>query len=217
MVILLAAGVGLPAAAAAGDARVVPRWERVGGRTYRQWEVAAWRWQLSRLTIPPGARDPALCVRAGQHAPVWFLNADFDRRTSVLGACVVPAHSYIFVPSPSIDCSTVQARPLRAHGDAALRRCARREWQAASPRHAVLLDGQPLARPGFVVATPAFAFTMPAQDNYLSVPGATAGRAAAFGFADMLRPLSPGVHTLVRITAFAGSAPVRTTWLLAVR
>ncbi|HEU0317263.1 MAG TPA: hypothetical protein VFR49_08035, partial [Solirubrobacteraceae bacterium] len=101
--ILVAGAVALPAAAATGGGLVVPRWERVGGRTYRQWEVAAWRWQLSRLIISPGTRDPALCVRADQRAPVWFLNADFDRRTSVLGACVVPAHSYIFVPSPSID------------------------------------------------------------------------------------------------------------------
>jgi hypothetical protein len=205
-----------PASAAGGRAPVAPRGERVGGRTYVQWEAAAWRWQLAQLTIPAAVRDPALCVRGGQRAPVWFLNADFDRRDSVVGACVVPAGSFIFVPSPSIECSTVQPRPLRAHSNAALRRCARNEWRAAGARHAVLLDGRALSRPGFVVATPVFTFRMPARGNYLGVTGATGGRAAAFGYADMLRPLSRGVHALVRVTQFAGSAPRRTTWLLAV-
>jgi hypothetical protein len=204
------------ASAATPPNRVAIRGERIAGHTYVEWEVAAWQWELAHLTIPRSVPDPALCVTADQPQAVWFLGASFDRRPSVIGACAIPAGRFILVPSPSLDCSTVQPRPFRAHTDAGLRRCARARWHAFAARHTVILDGVTLKPPGYVLATPGFVFAMPAADNYLSVPGATAGRAATYGYADMLRPLSPGLHTLVRISRYARSAPTRTTWLLAV-
>jgi hypothetical protein len=71
----------------------------------------------------------------------------------------------------------------------------------AEPRgtETVTLDGVRLGPPGYVVATGAFRFTMPERDNWLNVVGHTSGRAAAYGLAALLRPLSPGVHTVVHV------------------
>ncbi|MEA2266272.1 MAG: hypothetical protein QOE27_1855 [Solirubrobacteraceae bacterium] len=210
------AGAATLPASAAPTGRLVPRGERVAGRTYLQWQVAAWQWQLGNLIIPRGGPNPTFCTIAGQTAPVWFLGASFNTRNSVTGACAIPAGRFILVASPDIVCSTVEPPPFHATTDAGLRRCARAGWRSARARHAVTLDGVALRPPGFVVATPAFSFTMPGNDNYLNVPGITGGRAAAFGYADMLRPLRPGRHTLVRVTRYAGGPPKRTTWYLVV-
>jgi hypothetical protein len=66
-------------------------------------------------------------------------------------------------------------------------------------------------------ASGAFSFKMPSYNNYLNLPGRTNGRMAVYGDGTILRPLSPGTHTLVQLERFAGfSSEKKTTYKLTV-
>jgi hypothetical protein len=106
----------------------------------------------------------------------------------------------VFVPS--VECSTVEAAPFHATTDAGLKRCARRYWMQHRGGGELTLDGASISPPGYVGGTTAFPFTMTAQHNFLGVPGRTSARAAVYVAASILRPLSPGTHTLVLIDSF---------------
>lgn len=80
----------------------------------------------------------------------------------------------MFIEYPSIECSTVEARPFHATTDAGLVRCAR---SFAPVKSSLAFDGHVLSPSGFVVSTGVFPFTMPATHNLLEVSGKTGGRA----------------------------------------
>lgn len=65
-----------------------------------------------------------------------------------------------------------------------------------------MLDGVSLNPVGYHGATAAFGFKMPARNNLLGLPGGTHGRMAVYGDASILRPLSPGTHTLVQVAGY---------------
>jgi hypothetical protein len=103
---------------------------------------------------------------------------------------------------PSVECSTVEAAPFHATTDAGLVRCVRRYWREHHGGEELTVDGAPINPPGYVGGTTVFPFTMPAENNFLGVQGRTGGRAAVYGAASILRPLSPGTHTIVLIDSF---------------
>lgn len=190
---------GAFATAATGDVSpttasspLVPRGELVAGREYGQWLAAAYQW---RLSLPGVTADKTTsCITTSQHGPVWFLGI-----SPVTGTCNVPSGVYLMLFTPTFDCSTVERPPLHATTNAGLRRCAKELWVRYPGAETATLDGVRLRPPGYVVATAAFHFTMPERNNWLHVRGHTSGRAAVYGLASILRPLSPGVHTLVLV------------------
>jgi hypothetical protein len=201
-------------ASGARSAIVVGRSERIGGRSYSQWEKSAWQWDLAHLhryPNPPSAGTQ--CVSAGQHGPVWFLRGDSYPGHAITRTCKIAAGRYLFIDVPTVECSTVEPAPYHAVTDAGLRRCVRSFRPATS---SLELDGKAVKPTGFLVGTPVFSFTMPPAHNLLGVSGQTHGRAAADGHVIMLRPLARGAHTLVRTTAFAGGRPDRTTYRLTI-
>jgi hypothetical protein len=127
------------------------------------------------------------CVTAGQSGPVWFLHGDTDVRWFDTRTCRVPAGRYLFLDTPSNECSTAERPPFFAATHAGLEQCARR-FRA---RSIIALDGKVLSPSGVPVATGPFSFRMPATDNWLGVPGATHGEAAAAGQGVMIRPSPP--------------------------
>jgi hypothetical protein len=133
--------------------------------------------------------------------------------TSVTVTCTVPRDRYILIDAPSVDCSTVEPPPFHATTNVGLVRCAR---SFQRPNASLLLDGNKLSPPGFIVSTPAFPFTMPASHNALGVAGRTHGRAAVVALALLLRPLAVGKHTLVRKDRFPGESTYQTTLHLTV-
>ena len=181
---------------------IVPAGGKIAGAGYAQWETRAWQWDDRHLRFFPGVISSAAtrCVTAGESGPVWFLHGDLDRRWFYTRNCRVPASRYLFIDSPSYECSTVEQPPFRASGTAGLERCAKK----SRARSSLALDGKVLRPSGVAVATGVFTFTMPTTDNWLGVPGSSSGRAAASGQAVMLRPLAPGRHTLVRVVQFPG-------------
>jgi hypothetical protein len=119
--------------------------------------------------------------------------------------------------TPSADCSTIEPRPFHAGTDAGLMRCASRRWRRNEGGLTVTLDGVTLEPSGYVGATRAFGFTMPAQNNFLHLTGQSRGRMAVFGAASILRPLRPGMHTLVQAFSYAHtSIYVKVTYRLTV-
>ena len=207
--------IAAPAAGASAGV-TVPRNAVIGRHTYAQWEAKAWQWEIAnvRYYSSPAPSVPR-CTTAGQHGPVWFLHGDNYTRAgdAITRVCDVPAGRYLFIDAPSFECSTVEAPPYHATTNAGLLRCARSFGTVSS---SLSLDGERIAPSGFVVATAVFRFTMPPRNNYLQVPGATHGRAAAYGQALMLRPLTKGSHTLVRVASYPGGPTLRSTYDLTV-
>ena len=185
--------------------------QRVGGRTLSAWQAAWWRWR-SALPYHTAAPSPDSCITSGQRGSVWFLGGDPSSQVS----CSVPSGRYLLLGTPGVDCSTAEAPPFHARTNAGLLGCVRRVWRTTPSTYTVTLDGV-LLRPS-VVASPVFDVRMPAQDNYLLAPGHTRARAAVYGVVTMLRPLSPGAHTLsVAVQYPRGSPTSRVTYRLTVR
>jgi hypothetical protein len=181
---------------------IVPAGDKVAGAGYAQWETRAWQWDDRNLHFFPGviSRAATRCVTAGESGPVWFLHGDTDRRWFDVRTCRLPVGRYLFLDTPSNECSTVEQPPFRASSTAGLERCAKK-FRA---RSSLALDGKVLSPSGIAVATGVFKFRMPATDNWLGVAGSTSGRAAVSGQGVMLRPLAPGRHTLVRVIQYPG-------------
>lgn len=215
-VALLAAVGAATAVGATNSNLVVPGNAIVGGHTYAQWETKAWQWELANVRwLNSGPPPVPRCTTAGQNGPVWFLHGDNYTRAgnSITRACHVPAGRFLFLDRPSVDCSTVEAPPYHATTDAGLLRCAR---SFGSVRSTLTLDGKRISPSGVVLETAVFGFSMPAQNNELEVPGATHGRAAVYGEAVMLRPLSKGSHTLSEVSSYHGGLTLRSTYDLTV-
>jgi hypothetical protein len=221
---VLLIGAGLAAGAeATSSARgpVVARGQIAAGHGLGYWLGSWWKWRLrfkDRRLAPYGK-----CVTRGQHGPAWFLLGEVRKSNQYRSevSCSIPAHRYLAFPVQfSVDCSTVERRPYHASTDRGLLRCARRDWRRIHERfnpHEVLkLDGHRISH-GYLVASPVLRFTMPAHDNHLHVRGGTHGRFAVFGTAFVLRPLSPGRHTLWSRTKDPGYPPMINTLRLNVR
>jgi hypothetical protein len=181
---------------------------------YNHWVIAEWQW---RLSLPVAASKKGSCISRSQQGPIWFLAAS-DKGHAISVRCVVPAGRSIMLDAPSVECSTVGRPALRAGTDAVLRRCARRQWQRHYGGLTVSLDGAALRPAGYIIATDSFPFTQPARGNLTHTPGRTHGRAAVYGSASILSPLSPGPHTLVERLAYSHTSVVeRVTYHLTVR
>jgi hypothetical protein len=216
---LVAAVVAITLVAAGGSSagvstQIVPSGAHIGGHTLGQWVVRGGQWQLKYLRRYNRSAPRVLgCVTAGQAGPVWYLHGNVYRGRSVTVTCRVPAERYLLIDVPSVDCSTVESAPFHATSDAGLVRCAR---SFRRPAAILRLDRTKLSPPGFIVATPAFPFAMPASHNVLGVTGRTHGRAAVVALALLLRPLAAGKHTLVREDRFPGEPTYQTTFHLTV-
>lgn len=183
---------------------IVPASRKIGGLTLAQWAAKNWQWKIAQLRSYPSPNPhERSCVTAEEPGRVLFADGDLDPLAfNVTATCTVLRGRYLFIGYPSIDCSTVEAAPFHATTDAGLLACAR---SFEHPKSSLCIDGTVVSPSGVPVATKAFSFTMPAANNWLQAPaGPTSGRAAVVGQALMVRPLSPGWHTIVRVDSFGG-------------
>jgi hypothetical protein len=210
----LALGVGV-SIAASQSGPLVPGGTSVAGHSYGQWVAAAWRW---RLSLPAVTSNKTSCLTKSQHGPVWFLGESASTSTAITETCAIPGGRYLMFYTPSYDCSTVERAPFHATTNAGLRRCAKAWWQYRQGFLRLTLDGVNLVPAGYYGGTRVFNFKMPAHNNWLHAPGHTHGRIAVYGSASILRPLSPGSHTLVQFGGFSGvpSSYEKTTYKLTV-
>ena len=113
-------------------------------------------------------------------------------------SCTIPAGSSILVQLINVECSTAEG-----NGDtpAELRACARGFVEQFTDL-SLTIDGVAIADlQRFRVQSPVFQFTA-AEGNVFGVPAGTT-RSVADGFWVLIRPLSPGTHTI----SFGGAYP----------
>ena len=115
-------------------------------------------------------------------------------------SCTVKPGTKIFVTASSFECSTFEGNGTT---DAELRACAKQNDVQTAP--SVTVDGQSV--PVTEVETPLLDIVLPA-DNIFGLQAGTTGVSVAHGWVALLRPLTPGTHTIV------GSAPSFTTRII---
>lgn len=161
----------------------------VSGASLDEWHARHWQWTLS---FPVGANPTQdgsgeLCLR-GQSGNVVFIPRN-------LPPCAVPEGGIILLPVAGGECSSVEALPYWGGDEDALEACAARE----ATRYAnisVTVDGDLV--PGierYRSASGPFSVVLP-ENNVLGAPAGPAW-VAADGYAVLLRPLSPGEHTII--------------------
>jgi hypothetical protein len=113
-------------------------------------------------------------------------------------SCTIPAGTSTLIPLINVECSTAEG-----NGDtpAELRACARGFADQFSDL-SLTIDGVAIAElQRFRVHSPVFQFTA-AEGNVFGIPAGTT-RSVADGFWVLIRPLSPGTHTI----SFGGAFP----------
>lgn len=194
VVLVLASLTALPVVAKDGD--VYPFGSDPFGRSYPQWSADWWRWALS---VPPDFNpildiDGSSCA-VGQHGPVWFLAGAFGG--TVVRNCAVPADRALFFPlinqewenrwTTDVERSIEELRALVAG--------------AGSPdnRLSLEVDGSPVLSDKnlhkYRCISDIFDYSFPVN-NMAGQPAGVYYPTVADGYYIMLKPLSPGSHTV---------------------
>jgi hypothetical protein len=147
----------------------------------------------------------------GQSGPVWFLAepALGTGSDGVVEQCKVPTGRYIMVPLLTAECSNLEPSPQfipsPCTDDTSCRLCARALANTIIPRslHASVddiavtdLQGTPSA---FRFQSPLFYFTIPERNWFMGESDAAragTGYSVSDGYWLMIKPLSPGSHTV---------------------
>ena len=158
---------------------------KVAGASIGEWSGRWWRWAYAAPVWPFLDPDGRICD-LDQEGPVWFL-AGTDGSFNPQRECVVPEGKYLLVPIINM----VYREPDAAHP----RKCAEMQSGAALNNDhlvsaVVLLDGQPLPDVAHYRARSNGCFVIDHDEAGADL------HAAADGYWLMLRPLSPGRHTL---------------------
>jgi hypothetical protein len=205
-----------PARAAAGerDGRnlVLAPESRPYGESYREWATNLWRRILS---LPVDAASESAPLSDGQSGEVWLLGGPLGGEPTSTFELSVPEGTALFlsVLSTWLDnagCpfTDFTVHELRAHEAA---------WWREVSETTCTVDGVTI--PGltdpqnspYLVHSKVFSYTLPQNDNYLSVlfgdtciaGGTTIGPAVAEGVFLMLKPLPVGQH-VIRTTGVVG-------------
>jgi hypothetical protein len=160
------------------------------GLTYSEWSAKWWRWALEI----PSSRSPLTdntgvnCAQ-NQSGPVWNLAGSTGAPNS--RNCTVPAGKALLFSALTTECSYAEDATLKT--EAQLRSCAVNGDLGGMPH--VVVDGVTLqSLQTYEIQSPLFSFTFPPNNIF----GAPAGpsQAVAHGWFTMLKPLSPGKHTV---------------------
>ena len=199
LAILLTTPLALLAQRDYGDSLVYPPDSAVFGMSYGDWNAA---WIQYGLSIPASI-NPTLdttgahCNVAQSGGPVFFLSGSFSS-DPVTRTCTVPRGQALLVPLTVWECSTVEPPPFNGSNPQELRACAG-TWTDGVGIHTLKLriDGAKVTGlQHFRAQSPFFEFVMPATDNFLGLNGVTSGSSVSDGYFVMVKPLSPGYHTI---------------------
>ncbi|MEN8131171.1 MAG: hypothetical protein ABFS45_13465 [Pseudomonadota bacterium] len=190
-----------PGNALADDERkAVPPGESVLGMSQGDWGAAWWQWILSI----PAETNPlfddgtvSLCTAGQGDGPVFFLAGSWAG--VVERSCTVPAGQALFFPLINTECSSVEGGegdPWFCATEAECRQCAGRNANGFDPASlVVIVDGKRLDDlDQYRQQSAAYTFTLP-EDDILG-EDETAGISVSDGYWVMLKPLSPGEHTI---------------------
>ena len=161
------------------------------GHSYGEWSAELWK-QAIEHAVDGNPFVTGGCFELS--GPVWALAAPLATATY---SCTIPAGKALFVPSLTIECSSLEPPDSGFHGDteAEQAECAT-FWADHIVNLSIEIDGAPVQNlAAYRVVSPQFSFTAP-DPNILLVPGGGPGTAVADGYYVMLAPLSKGVHTI---------------------
>jgi hypothetical protein len=191
--------------------------DSVLGMSQGDWGAAWWQWAMS---MPISWEDPVpvfihpLNDTTGEHCgdgqgdgPVFFLAGSWVG--PVERTCTVPAGQALFFPLVNTECSTAEVdTPWYGANEAELRQCAGRNANGFDPASLVLIvDGKSLKNlDQHRQQSAVYTFTLPEENDILGVED-TEGLSVSDGYWMMLKPLSPGEHTI----HFEG-APLDASW-----
>lgn len=178
----------------AGDSvdLVFPKGSSPYGLGYDEWSAKWWVWLLSI----PGEMNPSNDIDGSncaidQSGPVWYLAG--SQGELQVRHCSLPAGKAILFPVLTSECSYAENRDLRTPDE--LLECAKNEHEGYISRSMVLkVDGTPIVVDDFRVQSTLFNFTFPPANVFGAPPGPTQG--VSDGWFVMLKPLSPGQHTI---------------------
>lgn len=168
---------------------------------YGLWSAAWWQWLLAIQTGPEADQNPqhdatGLYCGTNQSGPVWYL-AGMGNGQSVARNCTIPSTKAIFFPLINVECSTLDAPPFHCSDAASCRTCATTIGDGIGVNSLnVSIDGVPvkIGVEAYRAQSPFFSFTVPGQ-NILNSPEGS-GMSVSDGYWIMLKPLSPGRHTI---------------------
>lgn len=158
--------------------------DAVDGVSLGEWTARWWQWSMAQWFPPYLDPDGRLC-ELGQKGPVWFL-AGTDGSFNAMRSCTVPLEAHLLVPL--INMVQYQPRGRTRSCEELQKDVAVNNDHLASA--VVLLDGQPLGDLRAHRVRSEGCFRLDPDDP-------SSPLAAADGYWLMLRPLSPGRHTLV--------------------
>jgi len=161
--------------------------------TYGEWTARWWQWGYSiPKNINPAYDNTGKNCAQGQSGPVRFLAGTYGH--SVERVCTVPAGKAILFPILNSECSFAEFPKLKTLSE--LRMCAKTIQDQVTTLMASV-DGLPILQlQQYRIQSPPFNFTLP-HNNILGMPANTTTQAVADGNWVFLKPLSPGVHTIV--------------------
>lgn len=182
----------MPEVLAGSSQLVFPKGSSPYGLSYDQWSAKWWVWLLSIPEKMNPSTDPnGSNCGIGQNGPVWFLagsHGDLELRN-----CTIPAGKAILFPVLTSECSYSERRDMKTPN--ALLECAKNEHEGYITRSMELVvDGAQIKVDDFRVQSPLFNFTFPPINVFGGSPGPTQG--VSDGWFVMLKPLSPGKHTI---------------------
>jgi len=210
---LLALAFGAPATAAAagGDRDVFVPQSQPYGKAYSEWAAAWWTWVVRQPTpVNPLLDTTGANCAQGQSGRVWFLAGTFTNGASITRACTIPTGTSVLFPVVNRAYFGFLNDPPEERTEEFVR--SRVAGVAAAQDLRASLDGTSV--PGverWFEESALFRVVLPV-DNILGVEGGTGpGQAPGLvmdpsgdaGFYLMLKPLSPGDHTV----RFSGRVP----------
>jgi hypothetical protein len=178
--------------------KVFPPNSRPYGLTYGQWSAAWWQWAIaipmdnSPLFDPTGEN-----CDEGQSGPVWYLAGSFGGDAT--RDCNIPLGKAILFPVINGECSTIEGNGTT---EEELRACAKTQADTMNVVQASIdgVDIENLDPPDspYRVQSPLFTFALPPDDvlGLNTGDSVVTSPSVADGYWIMLKPLSPGEHTL---------------------
>ncbi len=185
--ILLAAIAGPAAAAKPAGGGFLPANARPLGHSLVDIGTAWNHWAFAT----PADTNPLLAVRCEQSpidASIWFLPVSLGGEFET--ACVVPRGAFLVLTAGGGECSTIEPEPWHGDNEADLRECVDEGFDLLTYVEVTLNGTTTTDLDSYVVTTNLD--TLP-PDNLL---GSDAGLTMDKGYYLVVRPLSPGTHTL---------------------
>ena len=163
------------------------------GLTYSEWAAEWWKWFLSIPKDDTHALDTTgeKCSQNQNNANVWFLAATYGG--SVERKCTIPSDKSILLPVINVACSYAYFPSLKTEEE--LHRCASEEARAIYERRLVVDGVEFRDLDNYLFTSHAFNVTLP-ENNVWEQPPNTETAAVTVGYYVMLKPLSPGDHTI---------------------